>query len=81
MLLKQMLVILLQVLLTENKFCLLLMDEPEISLHVQWQNQLIDNLRKLNSNMQIIISTHSPAIVSKGWKDKVIEMKNFIEFI
>lgn len=78
---KQMLVILLQVLLTENKFCLLLMDEPEISLHVQWQNQLIDNLRKLNSNMQIIISTHSPAIVSKGWKDKVIEMKNFIEFI
>ncbi|PHO13764.1 ABC transporter ATP-binding protein, partial [Malaciobacter marinus] len=76
---KQMLSILLRVLLTENKFCILMMDEPEMSLHVEWQNSMISNLRDLNSNMQIIISTHSPAIVTKGWKDKIIKIQDYLK--
>lgn len=71
---KQILLILLTVLLKENKPFILLMDEPEISLHVEWQNSFIDNLLKLNNNMQVILVTHSPSIVSKGWMDKVIDI-------
>jgi len=73
---KQMLIILLTVLLKENKPFILLMDEPEISLHVEWQSSLIDNLIKLNPNMQIILATHSSAMVIDGWMDKVIRISD-----
>ncbi|MCU0391204.1 MAG: ATP-binding protein [Thermoflexibacter sp.] len=64
---KQMLIILLTALVQDNKPSVMIMDEPEISLHTDWQEQLIDNIRNLNPNAQIIIATHSPFIVSKGW--------------
>lgn len=78
---KQILAILLNVVLTEGEFCYLIMDEPEISLHVEWQTQFIDNLIKLNNNMQIIIATHSPAIVTKGWMKNVIKMSSITKEI
>jgi predicted ATPase len=64
---KQMLIILLTALVQDNKPSVMIIDEPEISLHTDWQEQLIDNIRNLNPNAQIIIATHSPFIVSKGW--------------
>lgn len=44
-----------------------LIDEPEIHLHPQWQNKLIKLFRKLHGerNIQFIISTHSPVFVSR----------------
>lgn len=44
-----------------------LIDEPEIHLHPQWQNKLIKLFRKLHEerNIQFIISTHSPVFVNK----------------
>jgi predicted ATP-dependent endonuclease of OLD family len=44
-----------------------LIDEPEIHLHPQWQNKLIKLFRKLHEerNIQFIISTHSPVFVSR----------------
>jgi len=71
---KQMLIILLTTLVQDEKHFIMIMDEPEISLHTDWQENLIDNIRKLNENVQIIIATHSPSIVINGWKDKVFEM-------
>ena len=71
---KQMLIILLTALVQDEKHFIMIMDEPEISLHPDWQENLIDNIRKLNANVQIIIATHSPSIVINGWKDKVFEM-------
>ena len=53
---KQLLVILLTVLVENNEHYALLMDEPEISLHIEWQQQLIGLIRKLNPNAQIILS-------------------------
>lgn len=50
------------------------MDEPEISLHIEWQQQLIGLIRKLNPNAQIILSTHSPALIMDGWMDVVTEV-------
>ena len=71
---KQMLVILLTVLVQDNKRCSLFMDEPEISLHVEWQQRLINLIRTLNPNVQIILTTHSPAVIMNGWLDAVTEV-------
>lgn len=68
---KQLLIILLTVLLEREKEYVVLMDEPEISLHIHWQYELLDNLIQLNPNAQFIIATHSPSIFGKGWGDKV----------
>lgn len=73
---KQMLVILLTVLVQDNQPCTLFMDEPEISLHVEWQQRLISLIRSLNPNVQIILTTHSPALIMNGWMDAVTEVSD-----
>lgn len=48
---------------------LVLIDEPEISLHIAWQESYLDKLIeicKMNS-LQAIIATHSPSIVSSHY--------------
>lgn len=75
---KQMLVILLTVLVQDNQHCTLFMDEPEISLHVEWQQRLISLIRCLNPNVQIILTTHSPALIMNGWLDAVTEVSDIM---
>ncbi len=75
---KQILVILLTVLVQDNKPSILFMDEPEISLHLDWQRKLIQYIKELNPNVQIILATHSPGIILEGWADKVSEMSDLI---
>ena len=71
---KQMLVILLTVLVEDDQHYVLFMDEPEVSLHIEWQKRLIDLIVELNPNVQIILTTHSPAVVMNGWVDSVTEV-------
>ena len=71
---KQMLIILLTVLVEDNQPYVLFMDEPEVSLHLEWQKRLVDLCVELNPNVQIILTTHSPAIVMNGWVDSVTEL-------
>ena len=73
---KQMLAILLTVLVEDNQPYVLLMDEPEVSLHIEWQKQLISLILELNPNVQIILTTHSPAVIMSGWMDKVTEVSD-----
>ena len=73
---KQMLVILLTVLIEDLKPYVLFMDEPEVSLHVDWQQRLIDLILDLNPNVQIILSTHAPAVIMNGWMDNVSEVSD-----
>lgn len=73
---KQMLAILLTVLVEDQQPTVLFMDEPEVSLHVEWQQQLIDLILALNPNVQIILSTHSPAVIMNGWMDRVTEVSD-----
>lgn len=68
---KQLLLILLTVFLMDEKPSVLLMDEPEVSLHIEWQEKLITSLRKLNKNCQLIITTHSPSIFASGWENNI----------
>lgn len=73
---KQLLVIMLTTLVQENRPCVLFMDEPEISLHIEWQKRLITLIRTLNPNVQIILCTHSPAIIMDGWIDAITEIED-----
>ena len=73
---KQLLVILTTVLVENGEHYALLMDEPEISLHIEWQQRLIQLIRQLNPNTQIILSTHSPALIMDGWTDVVTEVED-----
>jgi predicted ATPase len=73
---KQMLAILLTVLVEDEQPYVLFMDEPEVSLHIEWQKQLIDLCLELNPNVQIILTTHSPAVVMNGWVDSVTEVSD-----
>jgi hypothetical protein len=52
------------------------MDEPEISLHIDWQRSLISNIRQINPNCQIIITTHSPTVWYQGWIEEVIQIED-----
>lgn len=61
---KQLLIILGNALLhnsTEN--LIYVADEPELSLHIDWQEKLVMSLKKLAPKAQIIFATHSPDIV------------------
>lgn len=71
---KQILVILLTALCEDMLPYVILMDEPEISLHFDWQKRLIDMVCRLNPNAQIILTTHSPAVIMDGWEDTVTEV-------
>lgn len=75
---KQILIILLRVFLMEEEPYILLMDEPEISLHIEWQYRLFEEIRNLNPNCQIITSTHSPSLFGDGWGDKLFFVEDLV---
>jgi predicted ATP-dependent endonuclease of OLD family len=49
----------------------ILIDEPEISLHPQWQRKIIDVYKSIGENNQLIIATHSPHIVGSVKVDEL----------
>jgi predicted ATP-dependent endonuclease of OLD family len=42
----------------------ILIDEPELSLHIDWQRDLVRTFRTLNPKGQFILATHSPEIMA-----------------
>lgn len=48
---------------------LVLVDEPEISLHIAWQKEFLRDLKRIINlqNVSAIISTHSPQIIDNNW--------------
>jgi len=73
---KQMLLILLTALTEDMQPYVLFMDEPEASLHFEWQKQLIALVRELNPRAQIVLTTHSPAVIIDGWEEHVTEVSD-----
>lgn len=76
---KQFLIVMLTVLMQRNEERILIMDEPEISMHLDWQRTLIENIQTLNPNCQIIIATHSPGVIMDGWEQFVENMSSLIK--
>lgn len=48
---------------------LVLIDEPELSLHVVWQKQFLDDLFKIIElqKINVVVATHSPQIINNRW--------------
>ena len=52
----------------DNK--VILIDEPELGLHVAWQMEFLDDLRSILAinRMMSVICTHSPQIIKDSWE-------------
>lgn len=74
---KQLLIQFMEVLLQESRSLIFIADEPELSLHVLWQEKILKTLRELNSNAQLIVATHSPDIVAE-FRSHVLDMEDVI---
>ncbi|MDY8137454.1 AAA family ATPase [Aquimarina sp. 2201CG5-10] len=59
-----------------KKDSLILIDEPEVSLHISWQNSFIHDLKEITklNNLDVLIATHSPDIIANNW-DLKVELK------
>ena len=51
---------------------IILIDEPELSLHPKWQQRIVDVYKKIGKNNQIIIATHSPHILGSVRKENIM---------
>lgn len=77
---KQLLIFLSETILQEGARHIFLADEPELSLHVEWQEQLVPSLLEINPNAQVVFATHSPDIVG-SFQKSVVKMENLIDDI
>lgn len=52
---------------------MILIDEPELSLHISWQNKFIGDLKAVTSinDVSVVIATHSPDIIDENWDLRV----------
>ncbi|MEZ8970032.1 AAA family ATPase [Vibrio cyclitrophicus] len=48
---------------------IVLIDEPELSLHISWQNELINDINQITQGTKnkVLIATHSPDIIGSHW--------------
>ena len=63
---QQMMVLAYEILFRAKPGTLIIVDEPEISLHVLWQDSLIDDFAAMGhaSQMQFLLATHSPVLLA-----------------
>lgn len=52
----------------------MMIDEPELSMHIDWQRNLISSLRALNNETQLIFATHSPEIMADVPDNKIFRI-------
>lgn len=70
------LVLLYELLFLSPKGALVLLDEPEISLHAAWQERFLDDLKEMValSGFDVLVATHSAEVIGEHW-DLVVELK------
>lgn len=74
---KQLLILFIEALLQRKRPYIFLADEPELSLHIAWQRNIISAIRSINQNAQIIVATHSPEIAGK-FRDAILDMEDIL---
>lgn len=72
---KQVLILLTESLLQGGESKIFIADEPELSLHIDWQSKILPSIRNLNANAQIIVATHSPEVAGE-YPDNVLDMED-----
>ena len=73
-------VLLFELLFETRPNSLILVDEPELSLHVAWQREMLKDLQEMAdlSDFRAILATHSPQIIGERW-DLTIELKGPVQ--
>ena len=54
----------------------MLIDEIELHLHPQWQREVLPALQKTFPNIQFIVTTHSPQVLSRVHRDDIFILKD-----
>lgn len=72
---KQLIILFAEALLQRQEPYIFIADEPELSLHVSWQREILPAIKQLNPNAQLIVATHSPEVAGK-YSDKLIDMED-----
>ncbi|WP_028023360.1 ATP-binding protein [Enterovibrio calviensis] len=72
---KQLIILFAEALLQRQEPYIFIADEPELSLHVAWQREILPAIKKLNPNAQLIVATHSPEVAGK-YSDRLIDMED-----
>lgn len=74
---KQEIILFFELIFSTDESLMILIDEPELSLHVAWQKKFINDLfniiknKNVNKNINIIIATHSPYIIGKYEENQI----------
>jgi len=68
---RHLLTFLVTILLMGEEQDFILLDEPEISLDIEWQEKLLATISKLAPNSQIIVASHSPSIMGDYFDESV----------
>lgn len=78
---QHMLVLFSELLFRVEPNSLIMIDEPEISLHVTWQRQFLKDLQGVTelAMFDALIATHSPQIVHDRWDDLTVELERSVE--
>ena len=63
------LVLLYELLFKVKPGSLILIDEPELSLHIAWQLEFLEDLQEITqlADLDVLIATHSPQIINDRW--------------
>ena len=69
---KQLFLRTLAIKMLEPENSIIMIDEPELSLHPKWQQKIVDVYRKIGRNNQIILATHSPHILGSVEKENIV---------
>lgn len=73
---KEVLILFYLILFKAKPGSLVIIDEPEVSLHISWQQQMgktFDEVARVR-DLQMIVATHSPSIIHDDW-DLAVELK------
>ncbi|UPF02927.1 ATP-binding protein [Pseudomonas mosselii] len=57
---------------------LFILDEPDLSLHLEWQKMLLPSLLELAPTCQFIVATHSPFLVMNTGSEQIVNMAKLV---
>lgn len=77
---KQLFILLTEALLQKSITHIFIADEPELSLHIEWQRKILSAVLELNPNAQIIVATHSPEVAG-NFSGNIVNMKSITSYV
>lgn len=77
---KQIISIFAKVYLDMDSECIFIIDEPELSLSVEWQRTFLQDIYESNNIVLLLATTHSPFIYDNVFEDYVVDLDKYREY-